>query len=265
MLSDTDGWAVGGWCCDPWISKILHWNGSAWKSQANPGQYQLFTIDLQDISNGWAGGQFGEILRLQDNQWQKISSPTNFDIIQISMVSNTIGWAIARKASTLSEDSQILKFSNNQWNVYTSEYLGLNGIDMVSKSDGWIVGGNGLILHFDGNNWSPTISPTTGYLYRIQMLSSTTGWAAGWDGILLMYADGIWQEFETEAKTRFYAIDFISADEGWLAGERIYHYKNGLLSQEHNPSTNTIFALDLLSSMQGWGVGFSDAPIIYYH
>ena len=61
----------------------------------------------------------------------------------------------------------------------------LNSVSMTSKQNGWAVGQNGSILHWDGNHWSITQSPTTLNLNAVQFLSANDGWAAGDDGTIL--------------------------------------------------------------------------------
>lgn len=266
ILSYDDGWLVGGWCCDPWISIINHWDGLTWENVANPGQYQLFTINMINPNEGWAGGQFGELLYYKDGLWQKYQSPTGKDIVDISMVSDREGWAISNSGYS-SEGSQILKFSDGEWTVFASDYKSLHGIDMTSSTNGWIVGGNGQLLHYDGNNWNVFASPTNGYIYRVQMISDEIGWASGWNGLLLSYNDGEWKVFpspDQSHKDRFYSIDFISPTEGWIAGEKIYHLKNGIWAEEAYPDSNTICAIDMIDSINGWGVGMNDALVIQY-
>ena len=36
----------------------------------------------------------------------------------------------------------------------------LTALDMVNSSDGWAVGSDGVIIHWDGNVWSNAESPT---------------------------------------------------------------------------------------------------------
>jgi photosystem II stability/assembly factor-like uncharacterized protein len=51
---------------------------------------------------------------------------------------------------------------------------------MVSSSEGWAVGLNGVILHYSGGVWSLyTSSPTTDNLYSVHMLNPDEGWAVG--------------------------------------------------------------------------------------
>jgi len=59
---------------------------------------------------------------------------------------------------------------------------------MINSADGWAVGSDGCIIHWDGKSWSNVTSPTVAWFSCVDMVSSTDGWIAGADG---MYR---WQE-----------------------------------------------------------------------
>jgi len=59
----------------------------------------------------------------------------------------------------------------------------LFSLDMVNSSDGWAVGSDGCIIHWDGVSWSNVTSPTGAWLHCVNMVSSTDGWIVGADGI----------------------------------------------------------------------------------
>jgi photosystem II stability/assembly factor-like uncharacterized protein len=87
------------------------------------------------------------------------------------------------------------------WEEYLSRYgMGLPvrywGIAFTTPDDGWIIGDEGTILHYDGQDWQPYVSPTDENLVRIYMVNEEVGWIEGMEGALLQYADGTWQEIE---------------------------------------------------------------------
>ena len=71
-------------------------------------------------------------------------------------------------------------------------YRALHAIDLVSPDDGWAVGQEGVILHWDGHAWSQVVSPVTATrLHDVDMVSPTDGWAVGdYPGIILRW-DGV--------------------------------------------------------------------------
>jgi len=64
---------------------------------------------------------------------------------------------------------------------------------MINSTDGWAVGSDGCIIHWDGTNWNKVTSPTTAWLNSVDMISSTDGWIVGADGNIYH-----WQEEEPQ-------------------------------------------------------------------
>jgi photosystem II stability/assembly factor-like uncharacterized protein len=64
---------------------------------------------------------------------------------------------------------------------------------MVNATDGWIVGDDGTILHWDGVSWTAFPSPTTEDLRGIYMDSSTNGWAVGLNGVTIHWNGTAWE------------------------------------------------------------------------
>jgi endo-1,4-beta-xylanase len=58
----------------------------------------------------------------------------------------------------------------------------LRAVEMVTPQNGWAVGDQGTILHWDGTAWSRVNSPTTNDLYGVSVVSSSNVWAVG-DGL----------------------------------------------------------------------------------
>ena len=67
--------------------------------------------------------------------------------------------------------------------------LRLNVVDEISASDVWAMGDDGIILHWDGSNWSTVTSPTDAFL-SVSIVSATNAWAVAyngnyhWDGLI---------------------------------------------------------------------------------
>lgn len=55
----------------------------------------------------------------------------------------------------------------------------INGIDLLSTQDGWAVGDNGLILHWNGSTWFPVTNPFESIMLAVDMDSETSGLAVG--------------------------------------------------------------------------------------
>jgi photosystem II stability/assembly factor-like uncharacterized protein len=87
-------------------------------------------------------------------------------------------------------------------NSPTTEHLGLS--DFVSPTDGWIVGTNGTILHWDGVNWQTVSNPASVRLNSVAMVSANDGWITGELGVILHWDGVAWTTF---ASPTAYTVD----------------------------------------------------------
>lgn len=171
---------------------------------------------------------------------------------------------------------------------------GLNDVAMVSATEGWAVGRNGTILHYQNGEWKQHPSPTSEELLGIDMLSSNLGWIAGRHATVLQYDGTVWQVVPVptgqdlhvvEAVTptdvwiggyacmvhlspsgwqaipgewSVYGIHMLSSAEGWQVGSwgRIFYYSSGQWIRTGSPTDRHLTGLDLLSASEGWAVGY---------
>ena len=142
MTSKDSGWAVGR-------NSILKYDGSNWLPQSNPADNELKSVYMVSASDGWAVGPAGTVLRYQNGVWDKQTAITQQDLTGISFSSPNDGWAVS--------DEALLHYSNGTWtkqisdNPPCSRYL--RGVQMLSATEGWAVGGYGGMLHYQGGNW----------------------------------------------------------------------------------------------------------------
>ncbi len=58
-----------------------------------------------------------------------------------------------------------------------ADNVDLQSVDMANSTDGWIVGWEGRILHWDGTKWNNIGSPTTADLRAVNTVSSNEVYA----------------------------------------------------------------------------------------
>lgn len=68
----------------------------------------------------------------------------------------------------------------------------LYGLALVSASEGWAVGSDGLIVHGHSGTWTQVASSTDQTLWSVVMVSPTEGWAVREQGTILHYHRGVW-------------------------------------------------------------------------
>jgi photosystem II stability/assembly factor-like uncharacterized protein len=141
MLSEDEGWALG------YNRTILHYSNGQWTVVPPPDVPHdpvLTDVHMLSADEGWAVGSSGTILHYSAGSWQPVSSPTVYAIGSISMLSEDEGWAAG---------NELLHYSGGVWEVvnyplsHCQDQI-LYEIEMLTASDGWAVGGCGLIIHY---------------------------------------------------------------------------------------------------------------------
>jgi hypothetical protein len=235
-VSITDCWVVG------FHGTILHWDGVKWTQVPSPTDYDLYAVDFLSPTLGWAvGGALLSdpptfavdrvILQWNGEIWQEVPAPKiepfAFELVDVAMVSADNGWATG--------SGSLLHWNGVQWREVLSEdnvasEFDFMSISVLSADDIWMVGedrrqdipGEGVIYHWDGEQWKENYR-TRLPLLSIAMVDSDFGWAAGGDyernsgRSLLLHWDGTaWNEMKVPARYPFQFVWAESHSDGWL-------------------------------------------------
>ncbi len=192
MVSATDGWAVGGtWYWDDInqtstpVSTILHYDGSKWLEVASPITQPIFAVSMTpDGTEGWAAGSDSQLLHYRAGKWQVAlnafaTTGITYTIQAMDMVSKSDGWAIGYGYNEISSTNMLLHYNGTQWSEYhpksfSLETTWLNRIMMVSATEGWAVGGSGVVLYYDGHEWQQIPKFTSSFLRAISIVKDST-------------------------------------------------------------------------------------------
>ncbi len=156
--------------------------------------------------------------------------------------------------------------ANGAWslNAELPEGHHLQDVSVVSSSDIWAVGDNGLIAHYDGSTWSSVASPHGNRINAIHMLSATDGWAVGDGGKIIHYNGTSWTLVASGATDHLNSVYFISATDGWVVGAagKIFRYNGTSWSEFTDTGGTEWYDVQLVSSTDGWMVG--NQGLIYH-
>ncbi len=139
----------------------------------------------------------------------------------------------------------------------------LNDVWGSAPDDVFAVGGNGTILHFDGNTWTPMASGTTESLSAVYGYGASDVYAVGANLTLLHYDGTTWSPFTGPADATGHYADVWTAGPGenlWvLAGRRAWYWDGSAWTvQSFRDNLNA--SLTPNAAMQG--IGGTAASII---
>lgn len=146
FFDDGKAWMVGQ------LGKLMFFDGYSWTQRTSPLDslkiQNVLGKDLNDVclnknGTGWAVGNSGIILQLNDSRWQRINSPVTTNLNKV-VCSDEIAMAVGQNGT-------ILIYKNSKWNVFKSNSSeNLNSIKIINANDIWICGSNSTLLHYDG-------------------------------------------------------------------------------------------------------------------
>lgn len=228
-------------------ANVLTQTGPQWVNEGVPSSHSpqrvVRDIKMLSQSSGWLLSAEG-FSRLSSGTWQldEATVPLLIEnpVYQFSLTDIDTGWAVG--------EFNIAKLQLGTWSLYTSEHPQiLNDVDMVSSSDGWAVGMDGHISHYDGSSWTEHTSPTEFSLTSISMYSASAGWAVGSNGTVLYFDGSSWTQQGFPSAAMIHSILAVGTDEAWALGEPsspVYHYDQGVWTSISTPSTLGLFSID---------------------
>ena len=204
---------------------IMRWNGAKWSMVNSPTKVNLNAVQMITTTEGWTVGEDGTILNWNGTTWSQVSSPTSYDLVSISIISSTNVWIAGWGIFHWDGISWNLVSTPNNRNKAIAMTPGTNG------TDGWAVGTVGSILRWNGNQWNEFTSPTDKFLMDIVMISATDGWIVGDDGTFLHWDGSTWSPVSAPASSisTIWEIDAASSTDAWAIGfdngsNNIYHW-----------------------------------------
>jgi len=141
FVDDERGWIVGAG------GAILHTEdaGETWQRQLSGVTGTLYHVDFRNSKQGIAVGERGTILITQDagQTWNKVISPARATLLSVQFVSEDNVWIVGRSGVILRSGdgghTWLEQESSTHQNLYAL---------FINKKEGWIVGGDGLLLRY---------------------------------------------------------------------------------------------------------------------
>jgi hypothetical protein len=140
--------------------------------------------------------------------------------------------------------------------IYTS-------VSMLSATDGWVSGKQGIIRHWNGTTLETIASPVGNEdLNGISAVSPTDVWIVGGIGeslksTLLHWNGTEWKAVKNPTDKTLKAITMISATDGWAIGSGgvILHWDGTEWKTVNSPTDKSLNAISMISATNGWAAG----------
>jgi hypothetical protein len=134
-------------------------------------------------------------------------------------------------------------------------------VDFAGPADGWAVGDDGTILHWDGSTWVLVESGTTNYLLDVAAVGHNDAWAVGQSGTILRWNGTDWTAVDNpippSGTTTVRAVDFVSPSDGWVAWGNdggMLHWDGTAWSAFSAPADRWVADVLLIEPDSAWAV-----------
>lgn len=164
-LAGDDVWAVGG---VPEEATALHWTGDRWSSfspDVAPPAGLLTWVHGLDSSDLTVTAEQGVVLRRRHGQWSIEDTPTTEHLWGVWVGSDGVAWAVGGAGRPDSTAVLLRRGAGlSSWTEQPLPRLTRPGVRALFKVWGahpaavWVVGQNGVILHWDGAAWTEEAS-----------------------------------------------------------------------------------------------------------
>jgi hypothetical protein len=187
----------------------------------DPCQHGFRKVDFLHPNYGWAVGNSGSAWHWNGSLWQEANTPTDLSLIALAVVSETEVWAASGRLNNFTYDSTFFQWDGSDWQEFIippSENIGLvRDIAMTSTDFGLAVGSQG-ILQWNGATWTRiSTSPAN----AVDLLSADEGWVVG-PNMLLLHWDGdslTSRDYPFLNPSPLNDVHILASDEVWIISE----------------------------------------------
>jgi hypothetical protein len=199
--SSTDVWAVGGDALDGTGPTVIHFDGETWSSHPTPqAQGNLWWVFGFDGGPIYMGGEGGVILRYQDGNYTLMDTPGTDTVFGIWGASPDDVWAVGGASDATGGFAW--RLSPDMGDTWTAEpslpadvptNAAIWKMYGTSSTDAWLVGSNGVALHWDGASLQQGDTGVGTSLFTVHEKDGRYVAVGGTaSGIIVEYEDGVW-------------------------------------------------------------------------
>ncbi len=170
--------------------------------------------------------------------------------------------AVRRNITKFAQDD-VYRFEAGAWDaVPTGVVPTVYGMWGASPQDLWLVGEDGLVVHYNGASWTEQPAPAGDTLYAIWGFDDATAYAVGASGRIVHFDGTAWSEVApSPSSTVLRGVWGPSPDDVWVVGQGVVAHYDGSAWQAPPPSftlpPGNLYAVHGVDSAHAWMVGAS--------
>ena len=212
--SSTDVWATT-------LQAVLHWDGTQW-TESSPLSFTVNSVWVPGPNDVWLAGDL-HAMHFDGTRWNELELPGQQLLDGIAGTADDDVWAVGGAIDSTHHVTALVEhWDGAHWQVQstpswpTIEATSWRSVVARSRSDVWVAGDEGDVIHFDGTRWESVPTGTAAWLNRLA--AGDQLWAVGQGGTVLRWTDGAWHFLEGERGSWLDGLWGTSADDVWTTG-----------------------------------------------
>jgi hypothetical protein len=198
--STKDVWAVGGDTGDGKGPLVVHFDGESWE-RVKTGQSEGTLWWVFGFAGGpvFMGGAGGMILRYEEGEFTLMDTPSNDTVFGIWGASENDVWAVG--GASESGGGFAWRLRGGTWAPEPTlpksvpDSAAIWKIFGTKKNEAWLVGSNGVSLHWDGTSLEPGDTGVGSSLFTVYAGDGRYAAVGGLaSGIIVEYQNGKWKD-----------------------------------------------------------------------
>jgi photosystem II stability/assembly factor-like uncharacterized protein len=186
-----------------------------------------------------------------------------------------VDWTTGGYGEILYQSSEKGFYENRRYRLPNQDSeISFYGVWFDTKGSGWVVGGEGTIMHTtdNGYSWQQQNSGVTEILRAITCIEAKYCWIVGSDDVFLRTVDGgkNWQSLQVLENASADVIDFVNPTHGWVADtadDLLYRTTDGgktwtklVDGKMNNGAYDDLFSsIKFVNKKVGWAAGLDKA------
>lgn len=207
--------------------------------------------------------------RAASSTWQRVLPPEGWHILSFGRGFEDLDTTIDGSVWLAAQHGGVFRMGAESSQVYGVDTFTrtLRGISMVSPTDGWIAGDDGVPLRFTGERWeraqSPVMDNLRATLMDVDMVSESDGWMCidkaniipPIESNMLRFDGDRWSFHDFPATDNCFTIHMLSQSYGWVGGSGSLSRFDGVSwASMPSPVEGLISSIDIISPSDVWAV-----------
>lgn len=176
---------------------MARWDGASWSAQPKLTTEELYAVHGTGPAQVFAVGTRGVVLRYDGKAWMTVPAPVP-ETLRALWLTASDGWAVGGTSTA----GVLVRFDGSRgWTPWPKRFgKQLAAVWGSGPRDVWAGGDEGLLIHFDGTEWSEVTSPVTSDIQALAGSGASDVWMTAFGGSAHRWDGTRWRPVPTDTR-----------------------------------------------------------------